>query len=57
MTRIFAIVTIFIGFSSVAKAEFIRCTPIQQASIERAVSGAFDALSAATVAINSSNGA
>ncbi len=57
MTRFFAIITIFLGFSSVAKAEFIRCTPDEQSSIERAVLGAFDALSAATVAINSSNGA
>ncbi len=57
MTRFLAVCILFLGFSSAAKAEYVRCTPDQQASLERAISGAFDALSAATVAINSSNGA
>ncbi len=57
MRKIFAVFLICFGFSSAAKAQYVRCTPAQQASLERAVSGAFDALSAATVAINSSNGA
>lgn len=57
MTRILVSFIFFLGFSTIAKAEYVRCTPAQQDSIEIAVSEAFDALSAATVAINSSNGA
>ncbi|MBL4806641.1 MAG: hypothetical protein JKY31_05045 [Rhodobacteraceae bacterium] len=57
MTRIIGILVLFMSFSSVAKADYVRCTPDQQVSLEKAVAEAFDALSAATVQITSSNGA
>ena len=55
--KIIAIVLIWFSFSTIARADYIRCTPDERAIIESAISEAFDALSAATVAINSSNGA
>ncbi len=57
MTRFFAAILICMSFSTVARADFIRCTAEQKISLEKAVKGAFDALSAATVQITSSNGA
>lgn len=57
MKRLFALLLICLFCSTTAKADYVRCTDDQRVSLQKAVSGAFDALSAATVAINSSNGA
>lgn len=57
MARITLLTLAFLSVAGVAKAEFVRCSPNERASIDTAVSDAFDALSAATVQIASSNGA
>lgn len=57
LTSPILVITLFIGFSSPALADFRLCTKDQQSDIEKARLNAFDALSAATVQITPQNGA